>query len=63
LTTTMVEMKITIDALREAGLREMVKVIGGGALLTQAFADEIGADGYAYDAPGAAQKCGELLAG
>ena len=63
MTTTMVEMKITIDALREAGLREMVKVIGGGALLTQAFADEIGADGYAYDAPGAAQKCGELLAG
>ena len=41
----------------------MVKVIVGGALLTQAFADEISADGYAYDAPGAAQKCGELLAG
>jgi len=56
-------LKKTIDALREAGLREMVKVIGGGALLTQAFADEIGADGYAYDAPGATQKCGKLLSG
>ncbi len=63
LTTTMVEMKKTIVALREAGLRETVKVIVGGAPLTQAFADEIGADGYAYDAPGAAQKCSELLAG
>ncbi len=63
LTTTMVEMKKTIVALREAGLRETVKVIVGGAPLTKAFADEIGADGYAYDAPGAAQKCSELLAG
>jgi len=63
LTTTMVEMKKTIDALREAGLREKVKVIVGGAPLTQAFADEIGADGYAYDAPGAAQKCSELVSG
>ena len=61
LTTTMVEMKKTIDALKEAGLREKVKVIVGGAPLTQAFADEIGADGYAYDAPGAAQKCSELV--
>jgi corrinoid protein of di/trimethylamine methyltransferase len=63
LTTTMVEMKNTIDALAEAGLREGIKVIVGGAPLTQAFADQIGADGYAYDAPGAAQKCMRLLAG
>jgi len=61
LTTTMVEMKNTIDALEEAGLRKSVKIIIGGAPLTQAFADQIGADGYAYDAPGAAQKCMNLL--
>ncbi|MBD3306855.1 hypothetical protein GF339_10535 [candidate division KSB3 bacterium] len=62
LTTTMVEMQKTIDALQEAGLRDTVKIIVGGAPLTQSFADQIGADGYAYDAPGAAQKCKELLA-
>ena len=61
LTTTMVEMKNTIDALKEAGLRENIKVMVGGAPVTQAFADEIGADGYAYDSPGAAQKCKALL--
>ncbi|MGD8294602.1 MAG: cobalamin-dependent protein [Desulfobacterales bacterium] len=61
LTTTMVEMKNTIDALEEAGLRKSVKIIVGGAPLTQAFADQIGADGYAYDAPGAAQKCSDLI--
>jgi 5-methyltetrahydrofolate--homocysteine methyltransferase len=61
LTTTMVEMKNTIDALEEAGLRNSVKIIIGGAPLTQAFADQIGADGYAYDAPGAAQKCTNLI--
>ena len=63
LTTTMVEMKNTIDALEEAGLRKSVKIIIGGAPLTQAFADQIGADGYAYDAPGAAQKCMNLISG
>jgi 5-methyltetrahydrofolate--homocysteine methyltransferase len=57
----MVEMKNTIDALEEAGLRKSVKIIVGGAPLTQAFADQIGADGYAYDAPGAAQKCSDLI--
>jgi 5-methyltetrahydrofolate--homocysteine methyltransferase len=61
LTTTMVEMKKTIDALKSVGLRDKVKVIIGGAPVTQAFAEQIGADGYAYDAPGAAQKCKELL--
>ncbi len=61
LTTTMVEMKNTINALKEAGLRDGVKIVVGGAPVTQAFADEIGADGYAYDSPGAAQKCKELL--
>ena len=62
LTTTMLEMKKTIQALIQAGLREKVKIIIGGAPVTQEFADQIGADGYAYDAPGAAQKCKDLLA-
>jgi len=63
LTTTMMEMKHTIDALKQSGLRTGVKVIVGGAPLTQAFADDIGADGYAYDAPGAAKLCDEMLSG
>jgi uroporphyrinogen decarboxylase len=61
LTTTMVEMKNTIKTLESEGIRDSVKVVVGGAPLTQAFADQIGADGYAYDAPGAAQKCMNLL--
>jgi 5-methyltetrahydrofolate--homocysteine methyltransferase len=61
LTTTMVEMKNNIDALIEMGLRDKVKIIVGGAPLTQGFADELGVDGYAYDAPGAAQLCDKLL--
>jgi len=61
LTTTMIEMRNTIAALKDAGIRDSVRVIVGGAPLTQAFADQIGADGYAYDAPGAAQKCKEVL--
>ncbi len=43
-------MKQTIDAIVEAGLREQVKILVGGAPVTQAFADEIGADGFAADA-------------
>ena len=62
LTTTMVEMKNTIIALEEAGLRNSVKILVGGAPVTQEFADQIGADGYGYDSPGAAQKCKELVA-
>ncbi|MBT8364522.1 MAG: cobalamin-dependent protein [Deltaproteobacteria bacterium] len=62
LTTTMVEMKNTITALQEAGLRDSVKIVVGGAPVTQAFADQIGADGYGYDSPGAAQICKELVA-
>ena len=61
LTTTMVEMKYTIAAIEEAGLRSPVKIIVGGAPVTQAFADQIGADGYAYDSPGAAQICKTLV--
>lgn len=55
LTTTMYGQKDVIDALREAGLRDMVKVMVGGAPVTQAFADEIGADCYTLDAASAAQ--------
>jgi 5-methyltetrahydrofolate--homocysteine methyltransferase len=62
LTTTMPSMKRTIDALTEAGLRDQVKVLIGGAPITQDFADEIGADGYAPDASSAARKAKELIA-
>ncbi|MEJ2711067.1 MAG: corrinoid protein [Anaerolineales bacterium] len=50
LTTTMPIMKTTIQALQESGLREQVKVIIGGAPVTQEYANQIGADGYAPDA-------------
>jgi len=50
LTTTMVNMKATITALEEAGLRDKVKVMIGGAPVTDNFARQIGADGYAPDA-------------
>jgi len=61
LTTTMPSMKATIEALQEAGLRDKVKVMVGGAPLTQRYADEIGADGYAPDASSAVDKARELL--
>ena len=53
LTTTMPSMKSTIEAIKEAGLRGKVKVLIGGAPVTQRYADEIGADGYAPDAASA----------
>jgi 5-methyltetrahydrofolate--homocysteine methyltransferase len=62
LTTTMPSMKDTIDALEEAGVRDKVKVVIGGAPVTQNYADEIGADGYAPDAASAVDKLAELLA-
>jgi len=55
LTTTMPMMKQTIDAIVEAGVRDQVKIMIGGAPVTQAFADEIGADGFAPDAGSAAR--------
>ncbi len=60
LTTTMPMMKQTIDAIVESGLRDQVKIIVGGAPVTQAFADEIGADGFAADA-GSASKLAKSL--
>jgi len=62
LTTTMPSMKDTIEALKEAGVRDQVKVMIGGAPVTQNYADEIGADGYAPDAASAVDKASELLA-
>jgi 5-methyltetrahydrofolate--homocysteine methyltransferase len=53
LTTTMPSMKTTIDALKQAGVRDQVKVLIGGAPITQKFASEIGADGYSESAAGA----------
>lgn len=49
LTTTMPAMKQTVEAMVESGLSEQVKIMVGGAPVTQDFADEIGADGYAAD--------------
>ena len=61
LTTTMLTMKTTIEAINAAGLRSKVKIIIGGAPVTQKFADEVGADGYARDAVKAVDKVKELL--
>ena len=62
LTTTMRAMGQTIEALQEAGLRDQVKVMIGGAPVTQAFADQIGADGYASNAASAADLAKKLVA-
>ena len=61
LTTTMRMMGHTIQALEEAGLRDKVKVMIGGAPVTQAFADQIGADGYASNAASAAEMAKEFV--
>ena len=61
LTTTMPSMKGVIDALEEAGLRGSVKVVVGGAPVTEHYADIIGADGYADDAGAAAALCRGLV--
>jgi len=62
LTTTMLAMKDTVEVLKEEGLRESVKVIIGGAPVTQQFAEEIGADGYAPDAASATDLAKKILA-
>ncbi len=61
LTTTMRSMEHTIKAIEEAGLRDKVKVMVGGAPVTQTFADQIGADGYASNAASAADLVREFL--
>ena len=62
LTTTMPSMRTTIDALQEAGVRDKVKIMIGGAPVTQKYADEIGADIYAPDGPSAARKAKQVIA-
>jgi len=61
LTTTMPNMKATIDKLKDEGLRDSVKVIVGGAPVTDVFAKSIGADGYAPDAASAAELAKKLI--
>lgn len=61
LTTTMPMMKTTIETLSKNGLRDKVKVMIGGAPVTQDFADQIGADGYAHDAGSATRLAKALL--
>ncbi|MDD3220102.1 MAG: corrinoid protein [Lachnospiraceae bacterium] len=62
LTTTMPSLKETVAAINEASFRSNVKVMVGGAPITQEFADEIGADAYTVDAASAAKKAKELAA-
>ncbi len=62
LTTTMAQMKVTIEALEEAGLRDSVKIVIGGAPVTAEFAKQIGADAFAEDAATAVDVARELRA-
>ena len=62
LTTTMVNMKAAIEALAVAGLRDKVRVLVGGAPVTQAWAQSIGADGYGKDAVAAVELARQLAA-
>lgn len=61
LTTTMIVQREIVEALVEAGIRDQVKVIVGGAPVSQEWADSIGADGYAEDAIGAVEEARKLL--
>ena len=61
LTTTMPSMKTTVDALKQAGIRDQVKVLIGGAPITQKYADEIGADGFSESAAGAVAAAKKVL--
>jgi corrinoid protein of di/trimethylamine methyltransferase len=61
LTTTMGSMRDTVAELEKAGLRDAVKVMIGGAPVTQSYADEIKADGYAPDAASAVEQAKQLL--
>lgn len=63
LTTTMPSMRTTLDALKQAGVRDQVKVLVGGAPITQRFADEIGADGYGESAASAVNLAKKVQAG
>ena len=62
LTTTAPMMRTILGSLQQAGVRDQVKVLVGGAAVSAEFADEVGADGYAPDAGAAVRKAKELLA-
>ncbi len=62
LTTTMPSMKATVEALKAAGIREKVKIMIGGAPVTQKYAEEIGADGFSENAAGAVALARRLTA-
>ena len=61
LTTTMLQLKVTIDAITEAGMRQSVKVVVGGAPISKSFSQSIGADYYFDDAAAAAKALREIL--
>lgn len=61
LSITIPNMKEVIEALKKAGLRQSVKVIVGGAMVSQSYANEMGADGYSVDAPGAVDLAKKLV--
>ncbi|MBQ9321198.1 MAG: cobalamin-dependent protein, partial [Eubacterium sp.] len=61
LTTTMPIMADVVKAAEEAGIRDKVKIMIGGAPVTQDFCDQIGADAFTQDAPSAAEKALELV--
>ncbi len=61
LTTTMPKMEETVRALKESGLRDQVKIMAGGAPVTQKFIDDIGADGYGANAASASEVAKELI--
>lgn len=62
LTTTMPKMEETIEALKEAGIRDQVKIMAGGAPVTQDFVEKIGADAYGANAAAASDKAKQLMA-
>jgi len=62
LTTTMPKMEETIEALKEAGVRDRVKIMAGGAPVTQDFIEKIGADAYGANAAAASDKAKQLVA-
>ena len=62
LTTTMPSMRTTVDALKQAGVRDKVKILVGGAPITERYAEEIGADGFAESAAGAVNLAKKVVA-
>jgi 5-methyltetrahydrofolate--homocysteine methyltransferase len=62
LTTTMMNMRVTIEAIAQAGLRDAVKIMVGGAPVSQEFADRIGADAYGDNSADGVAKAKELVA-